>query len=136
MRVILALAMLALAAPALGQAEDAPWQGVITQQIEAFRAGDGAAALELAGAGFKAQFKDPDVFYAAIVGSGYGPIVQSRSHSFGEFNVISEKQVTQVVRFVGPDQGLYEALYQLVDEPDAGWRVQGVVMRKQDGVAI
>jgi hypothetical protein len=42
----------------------------------------------------------------------------------------------QVVRFVGPDQGLYEALYQLVDEPDVGWRVQGVVLKKEAGIGV
>jgi hypothetical protein len=138
MRAILvcAVMLLGLAAPAVAQVDKVPWQAVVTGQIEAFRAGDGAAALKLAGAGFKEQFRDPDIFLAAVVASGYGPIVESRSHSFGEFTKLSDTAVMQVVRFVGSDQGLYEALYQMVDEPDTGWRVQGVALRRQEGVGI
>ncbi|WP_375451521.1 DUF4864 domain-containing protein [uncultured Devosia sp.] len=137
MRVILALAlMMALLLPAAAQLDEAPWQASVTGQIEAFRAGDGVTALDLAGAGFKTQFKDPNDFIKAIASSGYGPIVASRSHSFGDFTKVSETMVMQVVKFVGPDQGLYEALYQMTNEPDIGWRVEGVVLRKEEGVGI
>ncbi len=138
MRIFLALLMMLIWLPAsAAQEEAAPWQATVTGQIEAFRAVDGAAALALAGAGFRAQFEgQPEAFYAAILASGYGPVVQSRSHSFGAFNRISESTVAQVVRLVGPDQGLYEALYQLEDEKDAGWRVTGVMLRREAGVGI
>ena len=63
-------------------------------------------------------------------------MVQSRSHSFGDFRKLSDTIVAQVVRLVGPDQSLYEALYQLEDEPDLGWRVVGVVLRKEAGIGI
>lgn len=109
----------------------------MTGQIEAFRAGDGEAALSFAGAGFQTQFDGkPEAFIAAIATAGYAPIVESRSHSFGTFDKVSDTSVLQVVKFVGPNQTLYEAVYQLADEPDVGWRVQGVALRKQDGIAI
>jgi hypothetical protein len=138
MRAILALVLIAMAlvAPAMAQSEEAPWQAVVTGQIEAFRTGDGVAALNYAGAGFKAQFEDPNDFIKAITAAGYGPIVASRSHSFGDYNKVSDSEVLQVVKFVGPDQGLYEALYQMVDEPGTGWRVQGVVLRREPGVGV
>jgi hypothetical protein len=138
MRVLLALAMMmALLLPVVGQDDPAPWQATVTGQIEAFRAQDGAAALTFAGKGFRTQFEgQPDAFYAAIIATGYQPIVDSRSHSFGEFNKISEEIVVQVVKLVGPDQGLYEALYQLGNEPDEGWRVLGVALKKEAGVGI
>lgn len=138
MRLAMALAFLAflVAAPVVAQKADQPWQAVVTGQIEAFRAGDGAAALELAGAGFKARYSDPTRFYDDLLRSGYRPIVESRSHSFGEATEVSDTAVLQVVRFVGPDQGLYEALYQLANEPGVGWRVQGVMLRKEAGVGI
>ena len=139
MRALLAVAMMliGLLAPAMAQDDAAPWQASMTGQIEAFRAHDGAAALTFAGQGFRAQFEGhPEAFYAAIVASGYQAIVDSRSHSFGEFERISETAVLQVVKFVGPDQGLYEALYQLADEPDEGWRVVGVALRREAGVGI
>ena len=138
MRILISvgLLLLALVLPVQAQSEDAPWQAAITGQIEAFRSGDGAAALELAGAGFKSQFSDPELFVKAIAASGYGPIVESRSHSFGDFNRVGDTIVLQVVKFVGPDQSLYEALYQMMDETDVGWRVQGVALKKEQGVAI
>ncbi|WP_332687826.1 DUF4864 domain-containing protein [Devosia sp.] len=139
MRMIFAvmLLLLGLAAPAQAQTDGAPWQASITGQVEAFRAGDGEAALAFAGQGFRTQFEgQPQAFYAAIVASGYGAIADSRSHSFGEFNRVSDTAVLQVVNFVGRDQGLYEALYQLVDEPGEGWRVQGVALRKEAGLGI
>ncbi|UJW86796.1 DUF4864 domain-containing protein [Devosia sp. SL43] len=138
MRVLLALTMMiALLLPATAQDDAAPWQATVTGQIEAFRSGDGAAALTFAAKGFRTQFEgQPDAFYAAIIATGYQPIVDSRSHSFGEFNKVSETIVMQVVKFVGPDQGLYEALYQLGDEPDEGWRVLGVALKKEEGVGI
>lgn len=139
MRMFFAVAMMlvALVAPAMAQDDAAPWQATVTGQIEAFRAQDGATALGFAGQGFRTQFDGhPDVFYAAIIASGYQPIVDSRSHSFGEFEKVSDTAVLQVVKFVGPDQGLYEALYQLADEPGEGWRVQGVALRREAGVGI
>mgnify|MGYP003120745322 CR=1 FL=1 len=138
MRIFLTLMMMLMTLlPSAAQDEAAPWQATVTGQIEAFRAVDGAAALALAGVGFRTQFEDqPEAFYAAILASGYGPVAQSRSHSFGDFNRISETTVAQVVRLVGPDQGLYEALYQLEDEADQGWRVIGVMLRREAGVGI
>lgn len=138
MRVILAMAMMlfALAIPSLAQDDATPWRATVDGQIAAFQAKDGGAALEFAGAGFRTQFEgQPDAFYAAILASGYQPIVDSRSHSFGEVRKVSDTSVIQVVKLVGPDGAYYEALYQLTDEPDLGWRVQGVVLRKELGTS-
>ena len=133
---VVAVTLIGLVAPIHAQ-DEAPWQATITGQIEAFRAQDGAAALGFAAEGFRTQFAgQADAFYAAIVASGYGAIVDSRSHSFGEFKRIDEVTVLQVVDFVGPDQGLYSALYQLGDEAGEGWRVQGVALRREAGVGI
>ncbi|MBS3847762.1 DUF4864 domain-containing protein [Devosia sp. BSSL-BM10] len=138
MRISVALVLvLASLMPSVAQDDQVPWQSTVTGQIEAFRAEDGAAALALAGEGFREQFEgQPEAFYAAIVLSGYQPVVQSRSHSFGKFTRVSETVVAQAVLLVGPDQGLYEALYQLSNEPGEGWRVLGVALRKQPGIGI
>lgn len=138
MRTILALTLvvMTLLAPVVAQ-EDTPWQATVTGQIEAFRQGDGETALSFAGRGFRMQFAgQPEAFLVAIVASGYGAIVTSRSHDFGEFNRVSDTAVVQVVKLIGADRRLYEAIYQLVDEPDEGWRVQGVALRRAAGVSI
>lgn len=139
MRMIFAviLLLLPLAGPAMAQDDARPWQATISGQVEAFRASDGDGALAYAGQGFRTQFEgQPEAFLSAILASGYGAIAESRSHSFGEFNRVSDTAVLQVVNFVGRDQSLYEALYQLADEPGEGWRVQGVALRKEAGLGI
>ncbi len=128
---------------ALAQAQDdaapgaliEPWQAVITSQIEAFRAKDAPAAFLYAGAGFQVAFPTAEAFFSAIVGAGYAPIMESRSHTFGKFQKMGDKAVVQEVKLVGNDQSLYEAFYQLAEEPN-GWRVQGVQLLKQAGMGI
>ncbi|MCS6761116.1 MAG: DUF4864 domain-containing protein [Candidatus Devosia symbiotica] len=111
MRILLALTMvMALLLPSVAQDDVIPWQISIIGQGEAF--------------------------YGAILATGYRPVMQSRSHSFGKFAMVSDRVVVQVMLLVGPDQELYEALYQLEDEPREGWRVVGVVLRKRDGIRV
>ncbi len=116
-------------------AESAEWQAAITGQLEAFRSGDGAGALSFAGAAFRATFSDPDAFLTTIATTGYAPLVSSRSHSFGEYEMIGDGVVLQLVRLVAPDQSLYTAAYEMARE-DEGWRVQGVQMVKTTGIGI
>ena len=113
---------------------DTPWQDVISSQIQAFREHDAPAAFSYAGAGFQVAFPDAEVFFEAIVTSGYAPIMESRSHSFGAYELLSAQAVVQEVKFVGEDQELYGAIYQLSEE-ESGWRVQGVQLFRQRGMA-
>lgn len=135
---VIALALLLLAparaqAPAAG--DEAAWQEVISGQIEAFRSGDATGAFGYAAAPFKLSFPDAETFYAVILGTGYAPIAQSSSHSFGRSEMVGEAQVMQIVRLVGAEDGRFDALYQLVLEPE-GWRVQGVQLQKSSAIDI
>ena len=123
------------AVPLTEEAPESAWQFVISSQIEAFRAADGATALSLAGAAFQSNFDDPNKFMMAIISSGYGALVLSRSHSFGDFSQIDAEHVVQVVRIIGPDQHLYRAIYELQQEAE-GWRVEGVAMAPEPGIGI
>lgn len=138
MRFLIAFVVMVWAAamPAWAQ-DDSPWQASITGQVEALRAHDGALALTFAGAAFRTQFEGtPEAFDEAIAASGYGPIVESRTHTFGAINRIDDVTVTQVVKFIGKDQKLYEAIYQLNDEEGEGWRVSAVALRQETGIGI
>ncbi len=129
-------ALFLLIVPAAAQeAAPADWQTVITGQIEAFREHDSAAALSFAGASFKQGFGDPEAFYRAIEGMGYAPLMTSRAHSFGVYELVAPNVVMQAVSFTGDDQALYEAIYQLNLETD-GWRVAGVQMVKKPGIGV
>ena len=130
------LAFLLLAAPARAQDDimaAAEWQAVITGQVEAFRVHDAPAALSFAATSFKQSFPDPAAFEQAIRDWGYAAIMDSRTHSFGPYQQVNESVVLQAVRFTGPDQVLYEAIYQLNKEPE-GWRVGGVQLMKTAGM--
>ena len=126
-----------LIAPAQAQDTGAAleWQTVITGQVEAFRQHDAPVALSFAATSFHENFPDPEQFFAAIANWGYGPIMESRSHSFGKYELVQPDIVLQAVRFVGPDQGLYEAVYQLTKEAE-GWRIGGVQLLKTQGVGV
>lgn len=132
--VLVAMLILAMPGSALAQ-EDAPWQATITGQIEAFRAHDAPGAFGYASAPFHERFGSAEAFFLAIIGMGYAPIMDSRSHSFGAFENGPDGAVAQQVELIGNDQGLYGAIYQLIEEP-AGWRVMGVQLVKRPGLGV
>lgn len=138
---LLIRAMLAVLLMAgLARAEDAvpseeAWQVVITAQVEAFRAHDAPGAFQYASAPFQTAFPSAEAFFASIIGSGYGPIMDSSSHSFGKFAPLDERSVAQEVTFTGEDLSRYEAIYVLTEE-EKGWRVSGVQLVKTPGMAI
>jgi len=115
--------------------DETVWQDVITGQIEAFRAGDAAGALEFAGAMFQANYEDPEAFMSDILDWGYAPILESSSHSFGTFRAVAPGRVVQVVQVIGSDQGYYQAVYQMTREDD-GWRVHSVSLGRQEGLGV
>ena len=121
--------------PAPDQAVVDEWQQVVSAQILAFRTHDAPGALKYASAPFHAKFTDPEAFFAAIISSGYGPIVQSKSESFGPFQMVADGMVLQDVKLTGTDQSVYEAIYQLTKEAD-GWRVAGVQMMKTPAIGV
>ncbi len=133
--------LLMLAVPAVGQGQSAqdgpvtPWQEVISSQIQAFRDRDAPGAFMYAGAAFHVQFPNADAFFETIMGSGYSPIMESTSHSFGEYRMVGTDGVIQQVRLIGNNQELYGAFYQLTEE-EGGWRVQGVQLYREQGIAI
>lgn len=115
---------------------EAAWQSVITHQIEAFRAKDAPAAFSDAAQFFQERFPSAGVFFDSIISMGYSPIMDSRAHSFGGFEFDeAQGSVLQVVKFVGPDQELFDALYNLTLQEE-GWRVSGVMLAQPSGVGI
>jgi hypothetical protein len=138
MRILLSVILsLLMWAPLAAQEGETAWRDTVTGQIVALRGGDGAAALSFAGAAFRANYQaDPQRFVDDIARSGYGPISESRSHTFGAFRELAPGAVLQEVEFVGTDGRVWEAVYQLVDERDEGWRIQGVMLRSTEGLGI
>ena len=118
-----------------GPALETQWQDVITGQIEAFRAKDAPGAFQYAAAPFQTAFPSAEAFFGAIIGSGYGPIMESASHSFGDFTKLDERSVAQVVWLTGKDLSRFEAVY-IMTEEQGGWRVSGVQLAKTPGISV
>jgi hypothetical protein len=131
---------LSLVLGSLARADDSgpppsEWQAVIAGQIQAFRLHDAPGVLKFAGASFHDAYPDPEDFFRAIAHMGYAPIMDSRSQSFGPYRVVTPNLVLQEVEVTAHDMTIYEALYQLVREPE-GWRVYGVQLTRTDGVGV
>lgn len=114
---------------------EAEWQDVITGQIEAFRAHDAAGAFQYAAAPFQTAFPSAEAFFGTIIGSGYGPIMESTAHSFGDFAQLDDTHIAQEVMLTAKDLTRFEAIYVLTKE-EKGWRVSGVQLAKTPGISI
>ncbi|UYO00973.1 MAG: DUF4864 domain-containing protein [Devosia sp.] len=137
MRLMMILTTMALLAfPVWAQDEALPWQLTVTGQIEALRDGEPEIALSFAGQSFRQVYDDPERFVADIGRIGYLPIIESQSHRFGEYRQIEPDFVIQVVELLDAERVGWEALYQLRNEPDEGWRVHGVLLRRIPGLNI
>jgi hypothetical protein len=129
-------AIVANMAPALGSEPAASaWQDVISQQLQAFHDRDSDMAVHLSVAAVHASFGDPRQFIVALAHSGYAPLLDSRSHTFGLFSHRPDGSVLQEVKLVGGDQMIYEAIYSMRLE-DGTWRVSEVGRLEKLGVAV
>lgn len=133
---ILAAVLLAwLAGPAVAQteADRTAVQGVITSQIEAFRADNAASAYSHAAPNVKAMFPSPDVFME-MVRIGYSAVYRPQSFEFGPLDQADGKWV-QPVRLIGPDGQPKVALYVMEQQADGSWKIAGVHLLKGRGAA-
>ncbi|HET8727330.1 MAG TPA: DUF4864 domain-containing protein [Alphaproteobacteria bacterium] len=131
-------AALALPVPTFAAAEPLlpnAWQHVISNQIQAFRDNDATTAFQYAGLGFQERFQDAQSFFNATVAAGYNTIMDSRTENFGSYRQFDDSSVLQEVTLFGNDQSLYTAVFAMAEEP-GGWRIEAVILKKQDGVGV
>jgi hypothetical protein len=130
MRLLLAVlaAWLLLMAPAraesVSDSDKQAFRDVITSQIEAFRAEDGAAAYSHAAPAIKQIFPNPDIFMN-MVRQGYQPVYRPQSFRFGDATLSASGRPIQRVSIVGPDGLSYEAVYTMERQPDGSWQISG-----------
>jgi len=132
--VILAL----LAAPAtraetLSDADRAEFQRIISEQIQAFRADDGAKAYGYAAPSLHQIFPTADIFMQ-MVKRGYQPVYRPQSFRFGETGNDPLGRPSQRVTLVGPDGKTYEALYSMQRQPDGTWLISGCTLIEVPGL--
>lgn len=123
----------ALAQDAVPDADTNATRQVITEQIEAFKAGDGAKAYSYAAPSIKQVFTTVDIFMN-MVQSGYMPLYKPESYVFGR-NAMISGQVHQEVIVTDPQGKQWQAVYTLVRQEDGSWKVTGVKLDPYKGVS-
>jgi hypothetical protein len=114
-------------------AQEAPIEGTIRSQIEAFLADDFGTAFGFASPNIQSMFGTPDNF-GAMVKNGYPMVHRPSDVRMGELREI-EGRLWQKV-YVTDAQGRGHVLdYQMIETPD-GWKINGVTVLKADGVGV
>lgn len=105
-------------------------QSVITKQIEAFLTDDADTAYAFASPSIKSLFPDKDRFFA-MVRKSYQPVYRPGNYAFGRSRVVGNgAAVFQEVLIQGKDGLDWSAVYELLRQPDGGYRINGVQMFK------
>ncbi len=123
-------ATLVVAGPAMAEegGDRAAIQSIISDQIAAFQADDGAAAYSFASPMIQSVFPSPDQFMAMVRGA-YQPVYRPRSVVFGEMSMTGTGPL-QKVYLVGPDGQSYIAVYSFQRQPDGSWKINGCTILK------
>ena len=137
-RLFLSLAIvLAAALPARADApsaaDTAEFQRIISAQIAAFNADDGATAYGFAAPMIQQSFAAPDAFMA-MVRQGYPQVYRQRSFSFEEAITDNAGRPGQKVRIVDLQGKTWIALYSMEKQPDGSWRISGCYILQAPGV--
>ncbi len=135
-RAIIVSAVLLLMSQRAGFAEDmvdpasgAAIQSVITQQLDAFRNDDGAAAEAFAAPGIRDRFPDPSGFMGMVKNS-YSALVKPKSTHFGELTQTGLGLV-QKMTVVDSNGQVWTAAYTMT-QVDGQWRISGCFMLKSE----
>lgn len=129
-----AIACLAMSFPAWAdEAAVSAARSMIQAQIEAFLAGDDAAAYSHAAPNIQRIFPNQDSFMR-MVREGYPAVHRPRSFEFGNGQDDGAGAVVQRVELIGPDGRRYEAVYTLELQPDGRYRVTGVHLRESQTI--
>src|SRR4051794_21302426 len=113
LRIIWSIVAFSIAAQAqsVRDADAASFRQIISGQIAAFNADDGAKAWSYAAPSIRQIFPTPEIFMS-MVKSGYQPVYRQKSFSFGEVTQSADHPV-QHVTIVDANGNVWEALYSM-----------------------
>jgi Domain of unknown function (DUF4864) len=115
---------LCLSAQTVTDAEAQEFERVITSQLNAFNADDGATAYGFAAPAIKQMFPSPEIFMS-MVKKGYPPVYRRQSYSFGRIGNEMGGAPTQHVTIVDVSGKIWTALYAMERQPDGSWKIIG-----------
>lgn len=121
-----------LSAQGLSDAEAAEFQRIITSQLNAFNADDGAAAYAFAAPNIQHMFPSPEIFLS-MVKKGYAPVYRRQSYAFGKIGSEMGGQPTQHVTIIDANGKAWTALYAMERQPDGSWKISGCSLVEAPG---
>ena len=129
---LLLAAVPASSAAEISKEDAAAIRKVISEQLDAFARDDGPRAFSLATAGIQAQFRTPDIFME-MVRSQYAVVYRPKSVQFQTPEIV-DGQVVQPVRMTDSAGGTWLAIYPMLREAGRGWRTNGCLLHRLQGV--
>lgn len=128
---LVALVALKIATPVAAQENSGAIQGVITQQIEAFRQDDFATAFSFASPMIKGIFGNPDRF-GLMVRNGFPMVWRNTDVQFRDLKGEGTLYLQKVL--VKDAKGVFHVLeYQMIETLD-GWQINGVSLLEKPPV--
>ncbi len=128
MRMAAFLVFMLLLSSGLAQAEDNSKivQGIIKQQIDAFRSDDGETAYSFAAPGIKSAFPDTQRFMEMVKNS-YGPIYRPGNLTFGRNASEDDGRLMMQELLITDRKGdSWQTVYILARQDDGSYRITGV----------
>ncbi len=132
MRNWIAAAVFALGFAMGAMAQDQDIEGVISSQIEAFKADDFEEAFTFAAPSIRQIFRTPENF-GVMVRRGYPMVWRPADVTF--LNLRSEGGVTVQTVKIEDAQGAVHYLAYSMTETGEGWKISGVQLLKAPGVS-
>jgi hypothetical protein len=130
---VLSMFLLVARAQPASEADAASFRQIISGQIAAFNADDGAKAWSYAAPSIKQIFPTPDIFMS-MVKNGYQPVYRQQSFTFGEITEADGRTI-QHVTIVDASGKVWTALYTMQKQPDGTWKISGCVLVQAPGVS-
>jgi uncharacterized protein DUF4864 len=115
-------------------ADKSQFQQIISGQIAAFNADDGAKAYSYAAPTIKLLFPTPDVFMS-MVKKGYQPVYRQRSFTFGDVMDQAGRPV-QEVTIIDANGQAWTALYTFERQSDGSWKIVGCQLVRLPGADV
>jgi hypothetical protein len=101
-------------------------RAVVGAQRDAFAAGDGERAFGYASPALRRRYRTAEAFMR-MASEGYRPLFAARYVEFLE-GAIVEGATIQPLRLVMPDGTVLVALYEMQQQRDGSWRIEGCVI--------
>ena len=107
---------------------------VVSDQLDAFSKDDGKRAFSHASPTIKAYFKTPETFMR-MVRTSYQMVYRPKSFELEAVMELQDK-VFQPVLFTDQKSQLYKVVYEMQQQEDENWKINGVQVLRPKGIAI